>query len=139
MLHLQQLDNLPSSVIPQIDRAIQSHCQEVLRAPVNEIQIYNLEEEDRSHCAYLESHALHQCQCQAFHLHQVCAHTHAAKGKPSGCRHVQLVGSGSPDQSHLCGHRVSRGELLLGYTETLQKWPVPLILKTDTEAAQLEL
>lgn len=61
MLHLQQLDNLPRGVIPQIDRVVQSHCQEVLRAPINEIQICNLEKQYRSHCAYLESPALHQC------------------------------------------------------------------------------
>lgn len=51
MLHLQQLDNLPSSVIPQINRVVQSHCQEVLGAPVYEIQIYNLKEQCRSHHA----------------------------------------------------------------------------------------
>lgn len=61
MLHLQQLDNLPRGVIPQIDRVVQSHCQEVLRAPVNEIQIYNLEQQCWSHCAYLGSPALPQC------------------------------------------------------------------------------
>lgn len=61
MLHLQQLDNLPRSVIPQINRVVQSHCQEVLGAPVDEIQIYNLKEQSRSHDAYLESPALHPC------------------------------------------------------------------------------
>lgn len=94
MLHLQQLDNLSSSVIPQINRVVQSHCQEVLGAPVYEIQIYNLKEQCRSNHAYLESPALHPVLMQQVWVH-MCTHTRTGEGQPSECHCAQLLGSGT--------------------------------------------
>lgn len=94
MLHLQQLDNLPRSVIPEINRVVQSHCQEVLGTPVYEIQIYNLKEQcSHTPCLPREpcpSPPLEQQLC----VHE-CVHTHTSKGQPSGCHYAQLVGSGT--------------------------------------------